>query len=262
MKATTSPHYDQVYYDNIRDYSLRSAIAMVPIVLGMLPVRSVVDVGCGDGTWLKIFSENGVEDSLGIDGDYVDPTTLRIPTGQFLGRDLSRPFSLPRKFDLVVTLEVAEHLPGPSAVEFVRSLTALGDHVLFSAAVPQQGGANHINEQWPQYWAELFGQFGFQPVDCVRPRIWRHPDIAWWYAQNTILYLGPGASPAALALASIPANKGLSPLPLVHPGMFRTRLQMFEEQLNSPRALLRSLPRAIRSAFTRRLSAGFGLHEA
>ena len=76
-----------------------------------------------------------------------------------------------------------------SADAFVESLVALGPVVLFSAAVPHQGGEHHVNEQWQTYWAELFAARGFVAVDAVRPHFWNDEHVVWWYRQNTIMYV-------------------------------------------------------------------------
>src|SRR5262245_3511460 len=112
-----------------------------------------------------------------------------IAAERFRETDLSRPFALPRTFDLAVSLEVAEHLPAAAATGFVQSLAKLAPAVLFSAAVPHQGGWQHVNEQWPQYWADLFARDRFFAVDCLRERFWTVADVRWWYAQNMILFL-------------------------------------------------------------------------
>src|SRR5438046_10610902 len=92
---------------------------------------SVVDLGCGIGTWLAVFAEHNVGDYVGIDGDYVDRSQLLIPPERFLSGDLSEPVELNRRFDLAVSLEVAEHLPAASARVLVASLTGLPPVVLF-----------------------------------------------------------------------------------------------------------------------------------
>jgi hypothetical protein len=96
---------------------------------------------------------------------------------------------LEREFDLVLSLEVAEHLPEESAAGFSQSLARLGPIVLFSAAAPQQGGTGHLNEQWPSYWVRHFAQNGFTVVDCLRDRIWRDERIEWRYRQNLLLFV-------------------------------------------------------------------------
>ena len=144
--------YDRKFYDEHRDDSLRSARVTVPIVLSLVAPSSIVDVGCGTGTWLTVFRENGIEDVVGIDGDYVPRDRLLIPADRFIARDLTKPLLLDRIFDLAVSVEVAEHLPASAADQFVRSLCSLAPSVLFSAAVPGQFGVRHLNPQWPWYW--------------------------------------------------------------------------------------------------------------
>jgi hypothetical protein len=160
--------YTNVFFDTIRGGSRRSAQVVVPIVLQMLHPKSVVDVGRGDGTWLSVFRELGIRETVGLDGDYVDRRQLQIPQDQFEATDLSSPFGLPRTFDLAMSLEVAEHLPPQSAEGFVDCVTQLAPLVLFSAAIPRQGGTQHLNEQWPEYWAALFRARDYLPIDCIR----------------------------------------------------------------------------------------------
>ena len=74
------------------------------------------------------------------------------------------------KYDLAISLEVAEHLSPSRSCGFIDDLTNLSDVVLFSAAIPMQGGTNHINEQPISYWANLFLERGFVPISCIRPK--------------------------------------------------------------------------------------------
>jgi len=156
----------------------------VPLILEFVSPASVVDVGCGTGGWLAEFRKLGVKDVLGIDGVWVDTTMLKIPKEQFKVADLGQAIHESRRFDLVVSLEVGEHLPPSAAKTFVESLVRLGPVVAFSAAIPFQGGYNHFNEQWPDYWAGLFAEHGYMFIDCLRSRIWTNPQVEWWYAQN------------------------------------------------------------------------------
>lgn len=181
--------YGQAFYDFQQAGSASSAREIVPWLIDLLHPASVVDIGCGTGSWVAAFRQAGVETVLGIDGDWVLQTQLQIPRDQFVPVDLERPFTLPRPFDLAVSLEVAEHLPESSAAGFVDSIVSAAPAVLFSAAVPHQGGWNHLNEQWPNYWAALFKQHQFLPLDRLRTRFWDNAQIRWWYAQNMVLYL-------------------------------------------------------------------------
>jgi predicted O-linked N-acetylglucosamine transferase (SPINDLY family)/2-polyprenyl-3-methyl-5-hydroxy-6-metoxy-1,4-benzoquinol methylase len=188
--STTS--YNDEFYEAIQAGSRASAQVILPFLLKLLyPVvpQSVVDVGCGVGTWLAAFHELGVQEYLGFDGEYVDQSKLQIPHQKFRAWDLKQPLPTEQKFDIAMSLEVAEHLPDTCAANFVQSLVKLAPVVLFSAAIPAQGGVDHINEQWPSYWVELFQRQGYVVIDCLRQAIWDHPDVEPWYAQNILLFV-------------------------------------------------------------------------
>ncbi|MCY4262184.1 MAG: hypothetical protein OXC97_02545 [Candidatus Dadabacteria bacterium] len=183
------PKYTEKFYLKRMDEKLiYSAGCTLSVVLPKLPpVRSVIDVGCGLGTWLAslIELENRQIDILGIDGPWIDPDLLVIPEDSFLAADLSLEIPrIERRYDLAISLEVAEHLLPEKSKEFISFLVGLSDFVLFSAAIPFQGGTNHFNEQWQSYWADLFEQEGYVPVDFIRPALWKDEKISFHYRQN------------------------------------------------------------------------------
>jgi hypothetical protein len=188
VNTQTKTLYNEPFFDKLTSASLASARAVVPIVLKLLPASSAVDFGCGRGSWLKACLENGVETILGLDGDYVNRDKLLIDRDQFRAVDVRRPIELERRFDLAFCLEVGEHLPARSAPALVESLAAAAPVVLFSAALPGQGGVSHINEQWPPYWERLFAGRGMHKYDVVRPLIWYDRSIAPYYRQNIYLF--------------------------------------------------------------------------
>lgn len=181
-------NYDSRFYDDISITARSSAEHIVPKLVTLLKPTSVIDIGCGTGTWLSVFQDNGVEDFLGIDCAAVPRNALEIPATKYVTFDLSRSFTCERQFDLAVSLEVAEHLPAHCSETFVSSLIRLSPLILFSAAIPGQGGTNHINERWQDYWAELFRSRGYIHVDLIRAEFWENRGVAWWYAQNALLY--------------------------------------------------------------------------
>jgi SAM-dependent methyltransferase len=201
---TTATPYDSRFFAALSEKSARSAHACVPVIMDLLSPGSVIDVGCGQGDWLRAFQQCGVSDFLGVDGDYVERDELRIPENAFLSWDLNRPLALDRRFDLAVSLEVAEHLPARAAASFIRSLTALAPAVAFSAAVPGQGGVNHLNEQWPWYWKKLFARCQYVCLDPFRKQIWSNPDVAFWYQQNLFLYVDPAVHRALIERVGVP----------------------------------------------------------
>ena len=253
MPEAYSPRLEEL----IEEDAERSAKAVLPVVFEVVSPRSVVDVGCWFGTWLKVARELGVDDALGIDAPYTDRSRLRIPDDMFLARDLTAPLTLERRFDLALSLEVAEHLPATAADDFVSSLTRLAPVVLFSAAVPDQGGEGHLNEQWPSYWVERFHANGFAVADVLRARFWENPAVTRWYAQNLLLFASPewlGAHPAVRELG---ANLGAMPLvhPRTHANLVRAlgAAQRKSDSAMSLRVLLRALPAATVNAVRSRL---------
>ncbi|CAN5164309.1 hypothetical protein BH11PAT1_BH11PAT1_1480 [soil metagenome] len=195
----------------------KSAEALLPIVIDLVSPRSVVDVGCGVGMWLSTFKELGVKDILGIDGEWVRQDELHIPKEFFMPIDISKPFEITKKADLVISLEVGEHLAPESAKGFVKSLAKIAPVMLFSAAIPKQGGTMHLNEQWPEYWADLFKSEGYVAIDCIRRRVWTNPNVEYWYAQNTILYVKESEIGNYPKLQKEIEHEHGGALPLVHP---------------------------------------------
>jgi SAM-dependent methyltransferase len=169
-------------------HNFTAAREIVPFVIDLIKPDSVVDVGCGTGTWLKVFEENNVSDFLGIDGAYVNKAGLKVKLDSFVEHDLETPYTTSRNFDLVISLEVAEHLEEQSADIFIRTLVGLGDTVIFSAAIPNQGGQNHLNEREPAYWISKFKKEGYKCYDVVRPVFWDNEKVDCWYRQNILLF--------------------------------------------------------------------------
>jgi SAM-dependent methyltransferase len=221
--------YDADFYARQQEGSLRSARRVLPHLFELVAPRSIVDVGCGVGTWLKAAAELGAADLAGLDGAYVDRALLQIPQQQFTAVDLTRPFRLGRTFDVALSLEVAEHLPEASAAPFVESLTRLASVVLFSAAIPKQMGEHHVNEQWPSWWVERFSGVGFTAVDAIRPRIWDDSQVEWWYAQNTLLMVRDDVLAASDSLQRARAASS-GPHDLVHPRAYLNRLAAAEQR--------------------------------
>jgi SAM-dependent methyltransferase len=160
--------------------------------------------------WLSIWLQHGAKDVQGIDGPYVDLERLHIPKSQFLARDLAQPLALGRQFDLVESLEVAEHIPEQAAEQFVDSLVQHGRLVLFSAATPGQGGENHINEQPPEYWQAKFAARDFELFDFLRPRLKSNRSVYLWYRHNVFVYAHRSminALPPDVAAARVPPGR-------------------------------------------------------
>lgn len=161
----------------------------MPLFIDLLKPKSVLDIGCGQGNWLNICMELGVDDITGIDGDYVSQSELKIPIDKFKSHDLMKPLNLERQYDLAMCLEVGEHIPDAKAETLVESLVKHSNAIVFSAAVPGQGGVNHINEQWPWYWKEKFEKHRYVQLDPFRRMLWGNPKVLIYYQTNIFLYV-------------------------------------------------------------------------
>ena len=205
-----------------------SANRILDILDSYIQPASVLDVGCGLGTWLAVLSGRGVKDLCGIDGPWLstqntvcDPSILQIV-------DLESGFNLGRRFDLAISLEVAEHLSPQAAEGFIKSLTQHSPAVLFSAAIPLQGGHHHVNEQFLSYWITLFEKHEFRPLDIIRGRIWQDQQVHWWLRQNIVLFALDELIEANEDLRKAVAT---TPISVVHPEVYVMRLQGLLAQL-------------------------------
>jgi cyclopropane fatty-acyl-phospholipid synthase-like methyltransferase len=215
--------YKDDFFKKHQSGSKKSAREIVPLIIELINPKSVVDVGCGVGEWLATFKENGIEDIIGIDGPWVNKQLLKIPQNQFIQTDLTQPIFLKRKFDLVTSLEVAEHLPKECAPTFIHALTNLGSTVMFSAAIPLQRGTHHVNEQWPDYWKKLFEAEDYTTIDAIRRQVWQNPNVEAWYAQNILIYVNQNELEIYPKLKAAQKDTRQDQLSIVHPRIFIER---------------------------------------
>ena len=214
--------YTERFYDYQRSTSALSAQKIFPLIKEYLVFDSVVDVGCGVGEWLKVCQEMGSSRILGIDGVYVNQEQLAVPKHCFHPSDISLPLNLVEKpFDLVISVEVAEHIECSKVDTYLENLVHLGEVILFSAAIPWQGGLHHVNEQWPSYWVERFALKGYIPVDCLREKIWSDEDICPHYRQNLMFFIKETSIERYNALKNEIAMGKSRVLDLVHPEYYK-----------------------------------------
>lgn len=231
----------QFEYDS-QIYRVDDAHVVLEVLRKHFQFTSVLDVGCGIGSWLRVLEDDfGVKDYLGVDASSFDSSIFHIEESQYLQRDLQQLFHIDRRFDLVMCLEVAEHLSEKAADTIVNTLVAHSDVVLFSAAIPGQGGQMHINEQWQSWWQHRFKTAGYLALDLIRPLIWQNSNVWPWYKQNILLYVKD----------THPLTKHYKvdkQLDLVHPEIYVSKLKLIQEleKLKEKTILKPSLPVALK----------------
>ncbi len=235
MTTCNNFEYNEEFYSVITPSAINSAEEIIPMIINLVRPQSVIDIGCGIGAWLSVWDKFGIKDYVGVDGNYINTARLLIDRNKFLPKNLERGFSMTRKFDLVTSLEVAEHLNKDTAEKFVETLCNLGNVILFSAAIPGQEGTHHLNEQYPSYWNKLFMKNDFILLDCIRSKIWTNEKIDLWYRQNILLFVKKVYlnSSNELNLKAIHTDENF--IDLVHPQYFNyksNKVIYYENLLN------------------------------
>src|SRR5262245_51215787 len=121
--------YDKCIHYQDATGSLNSARIFLGYLFQFWLPHSVIDYGCGLATWLKACRELGVQHLVGLDGDWVKPEMLLDQSVEFRATDLRSDVALKERYDLALSLEVAEHLPTEVGERFVRSITQGSDAV-------------------------------------------------------------------------------------------------------------------------------------
>jgi len=185
--------YGRRYFAAETDMTSPTAANVVACLMDLFKPASVVDLGCGTAVYLREFERQGIE-VCGIEGSNHAIADARIHAGSIRQADLTEPLAAPlvdRQYDLVISFEVAEHLPVAKADTFVDNITRLGKTIVFSAAQPGQGGADHVNEQPPQYWIDLFERRGFRfhpdRTRQLREELTRRNTV-WWLQRNALVF--------------------------------------------------------------------------
>lgn len=224
--------YDGNFYEHLAPGMANSAAVVLGLLFEHFKPESVIDVGCGWGAWLKEAEKLGAQDLQGIDGIWVEKEKLLSPKIVFEAANFEKQMpKIYRKFDLCISLEVAEHITPGRLPDFLDLLCSASNNILFSAAIKGQGGINHINEQWQSYWLNLFKQRGFEPLDIFRNKLWDNPCVEWWYKQNIFLLVGPNNN--ALNIAEL--KKHEKPITnIVHPLNFEGKINYYLNQREHP----------------------------
>jgi SAM-dependent methyltransferase len=225
MADNAAPNvYRSGFFQRQNSTSARSASRIVPFVTDLIAPKSVLDVGCGSGTWSRAFLENDVQSLRAIDGDYAR-SALLIDDGHFTPVNLASFDGNLGTFDLVACIEVAEHLNADRASGFVELLCKHSPAILFSAAPPGQGGTHHVNEQPLSYWVGHFAQRGYRLFDIIRPAFWHDEMVQWWHRQNMVIFADKNNQGLIDILEQ---QRAVTPtfIDVVHPDALKAKMQL------------------------------------
>jgi hypothetical protein len=226
FKKSNDSLYNDAFYTNQIDSSLASAEIYCEILSKVFKPKSIIDVGCGRGAWLKSFGKDLSSRIVGIDGPWNAGKHFLDSRIKFISQDLNlldtKMFT--EKFDLAISVEVAEHLLPDSSERFIGVLTSLSDVIIFGAAYPGQGGTGHLNEKPQSYWASIFRNNKYEVFDLFRPQVWGNDHVLYWYQQNTFLYVNNKSNlfNKLLSHGILPVSN-LAYLNCIHPDLYRRK---------------------------------------
>lgn len=189
IMSKNSASYTPTFYADKNEGSYKSAKEILSYLIPSLKINSMIDFGCGTGSWLKAAKELGCKDCLGLEGKWVKNQIDNQFRKNIKFVNLEKPITINKQYDLAISLEVAEHLSSQRAQSFVNDICRCSSIVLFSAAFPGQGGTLHKNEQWPSYWVNKFFKKNYILLDAIRPLVRSNRDIENWYRTNTLLFV-------------------------------------------------------------------------
>ena len=239
------------YVHTTKIHNTNAANEVLPFIFDKFGSKAIVDIGCGTGSWLSVAKEMGAT-VIGIDVNYIEKELLCIKESEFQLHDLTLPISFEKKYDLAICLEVVEHLPENAADTIIETLTNASDIILFSAAIPNQGGQNHINEQWPVYWQKIFEKKGFYPVDILRPIFWENPKVDCGNKQKRLIK----TTKKKMEVFGLQESKNF--ISTVHPELLNIKCaqierldKIIEENIYNPK-FMRSLKSLIKSIINER----------
>lgn len=177
------------YVDRDRRAAMQDANQFAETVLSRYNPESVLELGCGTGTLLYPYLEQGIH-VHGVDLSETAQKESALPESQFEIHDLTEPYTPRQEYDLVLCVEVLEHIPQKAADTIVESICTAGDTAIVTAAPPGQGGTHHVNEQPYEYWIEKFEQRGMRYNEQQAEQIRNELELSEseWIQKNVLVF--------------------------------------------------------------------------
>jgi hypothetical protein len=144
-------------------------------------IKTVADIGCGDGSYTKHFIYN----SIVCDGFDGSPLTTELTWGLCYIKDFSEPQNI-GKYGLVLSLEVGEHIPAEyEQIFFDNLVNASIGLIILSWAVEGQGGDGHINCRDNDYIIQQMKDRGYDFDKDTTEYLKDKATVPWF--KNTVL---------------------------------------------------------------------------
>lgn len=184
-------YHSGYFSSSIFDYDYA---AIAETIIKEYQPKRIIDFGCGTGDLAKAFASRGVTVEA-IDGystpDFSGYSNLRFTKVDLNNITATQTFlnQLETKFDLAISIEVAEHLNPDVSSSFIEWMTSMADVIVFSAAVPSQDGDGHINCRSRSDWYQFIKQHNFVIADTLRQYFTSNSRLGLWHKLNIVDYV-------------------------------------------------------------------------
>lgn len=130
-------------------------------IIGKFNIKSVIDIGCGEGHHLKWFLEQGLT-VKGTEGSSLAITNLVVERDLVIQVDYTEsPLWVNGNFDLAWSTEFVEHIEEQFIPNFVTTFRC-AKYLAITHAIPNQPGYHHVNNNTSEYWVNTLKGYGFE----------------------------------------------------------------------------------------------------
>jgi SAM-dependent methyltransferase len=184
------PKYYERHFNEYREWEIRLA----KFFSDRYKINSVIDIGCGVGSYLEGHVRSGVTKVRGLEYNYKSavgyfPDILKPHISY---ADATKPLDINDKFDCAWSVEVAEHIMPSGTEQFIDNLTSLTEnYILLTAAPPGQSGTGHIKLREKQFWIDAIKAKGFDYLEDevkVLQEEWKKLGAEWYITKNVMLF--------------------------------------------------------------------------
>lgn len=175
---------------SISGHCFDSSLAkVIKNLANILDVKDIADFGCGPGWYTYYFYKCGFQVN-GYDGN---PNVEKVSSLLFNKeyycqcQDLTEPFNIDIPFEMIICLEVGEHIPQKMEDIFLQNLVSNANkYILLSWAIPGQKGDGHINCHTNAYIISKMKNKGWTYNRIVSKQLRCAANLDWF--KNTLMF--------------------------------------------------------------------------